>query len=66
MITDRDLTKIVAEAKLGSHSAFEELILISEKMVFNIALRMLKNESDALDISQEEYIKDFKSIGSFD
>ena len=49
----------------GDIEAFEELISDYEKRVFNIAFRMIGNYNDAEDISQEIFIKVFKSIKNF-
>jgi RNA polymerase sigma-70 factor (ECF subfamily) len=49
----------------GDIEAFEELISDYEKKVFNIALRIIGNYNDAEDISQEIFIKVFKSIKNF-
>lgn len=44
---------------------FEELVIESEKMVFNLAYRMTGNIEDAKDISQEAFIKAYKNIDKF-
>lgn len=49
----------------GDIDAFEKLIESHQKRAYNIALRILKNPDDAMDISQEAFIKVFKSIKSF-
>ncbi|WIV10516.1 sigma-70 family RNA polymerase sigma factor [Proteiniborus sp. MB09-C3] len=49
----------------GNLKAFDELIEKYEKTAYNIALRMLKNPEDAMDVSQEAFIKVFKSIKTF-
>ncbi|MCX7842764.1 MAG: sigma-70 family RNA polymerase sigma factor [Clostridia bacterium] len=56
---------LLEKAKNGDVEAFEKLIEGSQKRVFNVALRMLGNHDDASEISQEVFIKVFKSIGSF-
>ncbi len=57
--------KLIKKCSKGDLNAFEELIKKHEKKAFNIALKMLKNRDDAMDISQEAFIKVYKSIGSF-
>lgn len=57
---------LIEKAKSGDICAFEELILCHEKIVYNIALRTLANAEDAKDISQEVWIKVYKSIQKFD
>ncbi len=56
---------LVEKSQQGNIEAFEKLISAYQKKVFNIALRMTGNQDDASDISQEVFIKIFKSIGSF-
>lgn len=57
--------KLIKKCKRGNIDAFEELIENYEKTVFNIALKMVKNPDDAMDVSQEALIKVYKSISSF-
>lgn len=56
----------IARAKAGDMQAFEALILQHEKIVYNVALRMMNHSEDARDISQEVFLKAYKSIGQFD
>lgn len=58
--------ELIGRAKNGDMSAFEQLILAHEKIVYNVALRTLNNIEDAKDISQEVFIKAFRSIEKFD
>ncbi|MBR2852240.1 MAG: sigma-70 family RNA polymerase sigma factor, partial [Anaerotignum sp.] len=50
----------------GDMLAFEELILKHEKIVYNVALRMMNHSEDAKDISQEVFLKAYRSLGNFD
>lgn len=62
-----DLEKILIDkAKQGNITAFEKLIISHEKTVYNVAYRMFNNEEDAKDISQEVFIKFYKSLNKFD
>lgn len=56
---------LVKRAKKGNISAFEELIIEHESKVYNIAYRILNNEEDAKDLSQEVFIKAFNSLHKF-
>lgn len=49
----------------GDISRFEDLVRANEKMVYNLCLRMLGDEQDALDASQEAFFKAYRSLGSF-
>ncbi len=57
--------RLIKKCAKGNLEAFEELIEKYEKTAYNIALKMLKNQDDAMDISQEAFIKVFKSIKTF-
>lgn len=59
-------SSLVNQAINGDMSAFEELIIDSEKIVYNIAFRMLADAEDAKDISQEVFIKVYKNLSKFD
>jgi len=49
----------------GDKNAFEGLVLVNQKNVYNLALKMTRNEDDALDISQEAFIKAFRQLRNF-
>jgi len=49
----------------GDKNAFEGLVLANQKNVYNLALKMTRNEDDALDISQEAFVKAFQQLGNF-
>ena len=49
----------------GDSTAFEKLFRANERNVYNLALKMLKNPEDALDISQEAFIKAYQSLSDF-
>jgi len=57
--------KLIKKCVNGNLKAFDELIAKYEKTAYNIALRMLKNPEDAMDVSQEAFIKVFKSTKTF-
>jgi len=56
---------LLIKAKSGDIEAFEQLVEVYEKKVFNIALRMIGNYDDANDIAQEVFIRVYKSLGGF-
>ena len=57
--------QLVARIKIGDENAFAQLVEDNEKMVFNVALRYAKNYDDASDITQEVFIKAYRSIDAF-
>ena len=58
-------TEIVKRAVEGDTKAFETLVLTYQKKVYNIAFRMTGNQEDAFDLSQEAFIKAYKSLSGF-
>jgi len=55
----------IQRAKDGDDSAFEYLYNTHSKRVFSICLRMLKNTSEAEDLTQQVFLRLFRKIGTF-
>lgn len=49
-------------AKKGDGRAFEQIVLSTENAVYNLALSLLKNKEDAEDVTQETYLRLWRSI----
>lgn len=56
---------LIEKSIQGDVSSFEKLIIQYNRYVYNIAYRMMGNEEDAKDMSQEALIKAYKAIGNF-
>ena len=56
---------LITDAQGGNLDAFNTLVLHYQDRVFNTALRILGDEDQAADASQEAFISAFKSITSF-
>lgn len=56
---------LVERLKNRDEAAFAELVGKYERFVFNTALQSVKNYDDASDISQEVFVKVYRSIGGF-
>jgi RNA polymerase sigma-70 factor (ECF subfamily) len=54
--------EVIENCKAGDERAFAEIVLYSQKKVFNIAYRMLGNLEEAKDLAQEVFISVFDSI----
>jgi len=54
--------EVIESCKAGDEKAFEEIVLHSQRKVFNIAYRMLGNLEEAKDLAQEVFISVFDSI----
>lgn len=57
--------KLVALAKEGKREAFRELFQHYNRRAFSIAIGVVKNEQDALDIVQDAFVKVHKHIANF-
>ena len=53
---------VIESCKAGDQRAFAEIVLQSQKKVFNIAYRMLGNSEEAKDLAQEVFVSVFNSI----
>ena len=58
-------TELVRKAAAGDSDAFEQLVLSYEKPIYNLCLRMCGNAEDAMDLTQETFLKAWRSLGSF-
>ena len=57
-------TMLVERFQSGESSAFDEIVDRYRKHVYGLAYRFTHNSEDAYDISQEVFIKVFKSLGN--
>jgi len=57
--------EIIQRVLGGDKNAFEGLVMANQKNVYNLALKMTRNEDDALDLSQEAFVKAFRQLGNF-
>ena len=65
MAVDQREKLLIQNAKSGDEGSFEALILSCQGRAYNIALRYLRNEEDALDALQESFIKIFRHLNKF-
>lgn len=57
---------LIERAKDGDKEAFEALIINYERLIYNIIYRMMGNQEDTYDLSQETFIKVYTKIHQFD
>ena len=57
--------ELIERLRDGDEAAFAELVRLHEKLIFNLALRYVKNYDDASDITQAVFITIYRSIGGF-
>jgi len=56
---------LLAALKAGTEDAYETLIARFQQPVYNLALRLLNDTSDAADVVQEVFLKVFRNVGHF-
>jgi len=57
--------ELVARAQAGELDAFEALTNRYERRVYSLALRMLRQEQDAEDVTQQTFLSALESLGGF-
>ena len=57
---------ILVRAQKGDLQAFEEILFFYEKAIYNYCLRVLRNSQNAKDVTQETFIKVYKSRKGID
>lgn len=64
-MTEQDDLKLVRRCCRGDAGAFGQLVNKYQKLVFNVALRMLGDRLDAEDVTQTVFVKAFEKIDTF-
>jgi RNA polymerase sigma-70 factor (ECF subfamily) len=59
------LTSLIERAKTGDAAAFEQIVAFCQHKVISTAWRMLGNQEDARDATQEVFLRAYKYLGSF-
>jgi RNA polymerase sigma-70 factor (ECF subfamily) len=62
---ERDESSLIEAAQRGNLDAFNELVLIYQDRVYNLAYRMMGDPASASDAAQEAFIKAYRHIRSF-
>jgi RNA polymerase sigma-70 factor, ECF subfamily len=60
-----DDAELVARCQRGDTQAFDELVTKYRTRVYAMVYNMVRNEQDAWDLSQDGFLKAWKSIGQF-
>ena len=58
-------SQLVERSLDGDLAAFEELVLLFDKKIYNYCYRMTNNSNDAEDLAQEVFIKVYRNLKSF-
>ena len=64
-MTREEEAKVIRAVLDGNVNAFDDLVLEYQDRVYHITLKMTGNEEDAFDLSQETFLKAFRSLKSF-
>lgn len=65
-MNEEDDPTLVRRCQEGDRHAFEQLVLRYQKPVFNVALRMLHDRQDAMDVAQSTFLKVFEHLADYD
>jgi RNA polymerase sigma-70 factor, ECF subfamily len=65
-VKEEDDPALVLRCRDGDRNAFERLVIRYQKPVFNVALRMLRDRQDAMDVAQTTFLKAFEHLGDYD
>jgi RNA polymerase sigma-70 factor (ECF subfamily) len=57
--------RLLAGLRNGDDAAYEQLISLYERPVYNLVYRLVANPTDAADVVQEVFLKVFRNVGSF-
>ena len=56
---------LIQRAQKGDQEAFAVLVTEHQRYVFNLAVRVLKNEEEALDVAQETFVRAWTALPNF-
>ena len=60
-----DELELIEQSKLGRVDAFNQLVLLYQTQVYNLALRMLSDAAAAEDIAQDVFISAYRNLRTF-
>lgn len=60
-----DEKRVIKRAARGDADAFEQLVKTYQTPIYNLCLRMTGHPEDAADLTQESFLKAWRSLGSF-
>ena len=56
---------LIQRAQKGSHEAFAALVDEHQRYVYNLALRVVRDENEALDLAQETFVRAWTALPNF-
>jgi RNA polymerase sigma-70 factor, ECF subfamily len=63
---DGDETELIRRAKLGDSQAFGVLVERYQRRVVGVALAVVHNQEDAVELAQETFVRAFENLNSFE
>jgi RNA polymerase sigma-70 factor (ECF subfamily) len=57
--------QLIKSAQKNDLAAFERLVILYQKRVYNLSMKLTGNSLDAQDLSQEVFVRAFRSIAAF-
>ena len=63
---DREDVELVRKAQAGDQKAFAKLVSKHQGIIYAMILKMVKNDADAWDISQDVFVKVWKALPKFE
>ena len=65
LVTNCDIDDLVESAISGNFEAFDSIMVHYRDRLFGVIYNMTLNHSDAADLTQETFVKAFRSISKF-
>jgi RNA polymerase sigma-70 factor, ECF subfamily len=62
---DTQEAALIARCNTGDEAACADLVSIHQRMVYSLALHLLQDRDEALDLSQEVFLRVFRTLSSF-
>jgi len=56
---------LIQRAQKGNHDAFAALVNEHQRYIYNLALRVMKDENEALDLAQETFVRAWTALPNF-
>lgn len=65
IMAEHDALPLVQRTLAGNREAFDELVFLYRDQVYATAWQMTRNADDALDVSQEVFLRAYRALSSF-
>ena len=56
---------LIQRAQKGNHDAFAALVELHQRYIYNLAVRVVKDENEALDLTQETFVRAWTALPNF-